>query len=56
MNPELRTLYVLGTLAATVTVARVSLEEKRNLIDWLALGSVALLLIQLISMIVTRTF
>jgi len=56
MNRELRTLYVLGTLALPSTVARVGLEEKRNLIDWLALGSVALLLVQLTSMIVTRTF
>jgi len=54
MSPELRTLYVLGTIAATATVARVGLEEKRNLIDWLAIGSTALLLIEIISMIGTR--
>jgi len=54
MNPELRTLYVLGTFAAKVMVARVGLEEKRNLIDWLEIGSTALLLIDIISMIGTR--
>ena len=56
MSPEIQTLCVLGTLAATAKVARVSLESKPRLIDWLALGSVALLLMQLTSMIVTRTF
>ena len=36
MSPELRTLYVLGTLAATAKVARVSLEGKPRLIDRMA--------------------
>jgi len=54
MNPQLQALYVLGTIAATATVARASLEDKRTLMDWLALGSIAALLIEVISMIGMR--
>jgi hypothetical protein len=54
MSPQLQALYLLGTIAATATVARVGLEEKRTLIDWLAIGTIVLLLIEIISMIDTR--
>jgi hypothetical protein len=54
MNPQLQALYVLGTIAATATVARVGLADKQTLIDWMAIGSIALLLIEIISMIGTR--
>ncbi|GEM_PF-3342128 len=51
MSPELQTLYVLGTVAVTATVARVGLESRIRFIDWLALGSVLLMLVQIASMI-----
>ena len=56
MNVELQILYILGTLAVTSTVTRMSFDGKPKLFDWLALGSVALLLAQITSMIATRTF
>jgi hypothetical protein len=54
MNLQIHALYVLGTIAAIATVARVSLEDKRTLIDWLAVASIAVLLIEITSMIGTR--
>ncbi len=56
MNPEIQTLYILGMLAATATVARVSFDGKPKLLDCRALGSLALLLLQITSMITARTF
>ncbi|MGH7933168.1 MAG: hypothetical protein ACREQN_08350 [Candidatus Binataceae bacterium] len=56
MTAEIQILYVLGTLAVTATVARLSFDGKVRLFDWLALGSLALLLAQITSMIATRTF
>ena len=56
MNSQLQTLYVLGTLAATATVLRISVQGKARLIDWVALGSIALLVIQLFSMIELQKF
>ena len=56
MNLELQTLYVLGTVAVTATVARVGLESRIRFIDWLALGSVVLMLVQITSMIAAGKF
>ena len=56
MNSQLQMLYVLGTLAATATVLRMSLQGKTRLVDWIALGSIALLVIQLFSMIELQRF
>jgi hypothetical protein len=56
MNPELQALYILGTVAVTATVARVGLESRIRFIDWLALGSVLLMLVQITSMIAAGKF
>lgn len=56
MTAELQILYILEMLAVTATVGRLSFDGKPRLFDWLALGSLALLLAQITSMIATRTF
>lgn len=56
MNPEFQILYILGALAVAATVARISFDGGPRVLDWLALGSLALLLAQITSLIATRTF
>jgi hypothetical protein len=48
MNPEYQMLYVLGVVAASATFARVSAQSTMRLLDWIALGSLALLLVRII--------
>jgi len=48
MNPEYQVLYVLSAIAGTATLARVSTQSRTRLLDWIALGSLALLLVRII--------
>ncbi len=48
MNPEYQTLYTLSVIAASATFARVCAQSKAGLLNWIALGSLALLFAQVI--------
>ncbi len=56
MNPEYQILYALSAIAASTTFARVTAQSKTGLLDWIALGSLALLLAQVISLVARPTF
>lgn len=56
MNPEYQVLYVLSAIAASTTLARVTSQSKTGLLDWITLGSLALLLAQVISLVARPTF
>jgi hypothetical protein len=43
MNPEYQMLYALSVIAASATLGRVMTQSKAGLLDWIALGSLALL-------------
>ena len=43
MSPEYQMLYALTALAASTTLARVMAQSKAGLLDWIALGSLAML-------------
>ena len=46
MNPEYQFLYFLSVLAASTTFTRVNAQSKTTLFDWIALGSLVLLMAQ----------
>jgi hypothetical protein len=50
MNPEYQMLYVLGAIAASTAFARVAAQSRTGPLDWVALGSLALLLAEVISL------
>lgn len=56
MNPDYQMLYVLSAIAASTTFARVTTQSKTGPLDWVALGSVALLVGQVISLLGRPTF
>ena len=56
MNLEYQIIYVLSAIAAATTFARVTTQSKTGLLDWVAMGSVALLAAQVISLLGRPTF
>lgn len=54
MNPEYQILYVLSAIAASTAFAKVTTQSKTGLIDWIMLGSLMLVLIQITSLCIER--
>ena len=52
MNPQYVLLYFFSALAASVTFVRIKEESEATLFDWIALGSLVLLMAQVISLAV----
>ncbi len=50
MNPQYQMLYMLSAIAASTAFARVATQSRTGLLDWVALGSLALLLAEVISL------
>ncbi len=50
MNPEYQVLYFLSVLAASTTFARMNAQPKTTFFDWIALGSLVLLMAQVFSL------
>ena len=50
MNPEYQFLYFLSVLAASTTFARVNAQSETTLFDWIALGSLVLLMVQALTL------
>jgi hypothetical protein len=48
MNPDYQTLYALSVIAGSATLSRVMAQPKAGLLDWIALGSLALLFAQVV--------
>lgn len=46
MNPQYQMLYALSVIAGSATLGRVMTQSKAGLLDWIALGSLALLFAQ----------
>ncbi|MGH7778966.1 MAG: hypothetical protein ACREQR_03970 [Candidatus Binataceae bacterium] len=51
MNPEYQTLYTLSVIAVSATLGRVMSQSKAGMLDWIALGSLALLFAQVILLV-----
>ena len=52
MNPEYQFLYFLSVLAASTTFARMNAQSETTAFDWIALGSLVLLIAQVLSLAV----
>jgi hypothetical protein len=50
MNPQYVSLYFLSALAASVTFVRIKEESEATLFDWIALGSLVLIMAQTLTL------
>ena len=50
MNPQYVLLYFLSALAAFVTFVRIKEESEATLFDWIALGSLVLIMAQALTL------
>jgi len=48
MNPGYQMLYVLSTIAVATMFAKVSSQPRTGLLDWITLGSLAMLFAQVV--------
>lgn len=55
MNPQYVMLYFLSTLAASVTFVRIREESEATLFDWIALGSLVLIMAQALTLALNAT-
>jgi hypothetical protein len=55
MNPQYVLLYFLSTLATSVTFVRVKEESDATLFDWIALGSLVLIMAQALTLALNVT-
>jgi hypothetical protein len=50
MNPQYVLLYFLSTITASVTFVRIKEESEATLFDWIALGSLVLIMAQALTL------
>lgn len=55
MNPQYVLLYFLSALATSVTFVRVKEESEATLFDWIALGSLVLIMAQALTLALNVT-